>query len=97
MPDHDPIDGLLTDALRAPVPELSPDFAPRLMARLQPRRVSAGGRLVLAAYGVCAFAVSVWAMQAVALGWPLIAASFAPPVAGLALVLRGVGRRPAAG
>ena len=88
MSEQDQMDQLLSKALSAPVPELSADFDRQLARRLQPRRVSRAGRLVLALYAVLAVAISMWAMREAAIGWTLVAASTLAPAVVVAIVFR---------
>ena len=84
MADEDPFDRVLRESIGgSPVPALSPEFDRRLARRLRPRRVSTGGRVVLALYAVAALALSVVVMRAEAVAWPAIAAAVA--VAALSL------------
>lgn len=66
MPDEQKLDALLRRTMAAP-PELSRSFDESVRRRVQPRRLTSTGRLLLIAYaGVCVAAV-VWALQ----DWPL--------------------------
>lgn len=75
MRNDDLMDPLLRDAMAADVPQLSTDFDERVMERVRPRRLSAMGRVAIAAYAVAAAATTVWLMQG--LGTTLIVAAMA--------------------
>ena len=61
--NDDQMDRLLTDAMAAQAPELSPDFDARVMQQVRPRRLTSMGVLVLAVYAVTAAAILVWVMR----------------------------------
>ena len=82
MHDDDVMDRLLSDAMAADAPQLSPAFDARVMRRVRPRRLTPTGRLVITVYVVLAVAMAVWLMRdmditsivaAVAIGVPLAA------------------------
>ena len=86
MHDDDVMDRLLTDAMAADVPQLSPGFDARVMRRVRPRRLTPMGRVAIAGYIVVAAAVAVWLMRdlemtsivaALAVGVPVAAAASA--------------------
>lgn len=86
------MDRLLSQALSAPVPSLSPDFDRRLARQLRPTRISRAGRLVLALYAVFAIAVSVWMMREASIGWNLVAAATLVPAVIVGVVFRRYAR-----
>jgi hypothetical protein len=63
MHDDELMDRLLSEALAAKAPELSPEFDARLMRRVRPRRLTSTGRWVLAVYAVVAAAGAAWLMR----------------------------------
>ena len=63
MHDDDMMDRLLRDAMAADVPQLSSSFDGRVMRRVRPRRLTARGRVVIAAYVVVAAATTAWLMS----------------------------------
>ena len=63
MHDDDLMDGLLKDALAAGVPQLPADFDARVIRRVRRRRLTPGGRVVMAVYGVTATVAAVWLMR----------------------------------
>ena len=60
LPNDALMDQLLTDAMRAERPQLSPVFDAALMRRVRPRRLSRMGRIVMTSYAVTAVAVTCW-------------------------------------
>lgn len=76
------MDTLLRDALSAPAPRLSADFTAEVLRDIQPRRLSARGRVILGTYAVVAAAVSIWMVRDVPLALTAIGAGVAL-VAGL--------------
>jgi uncharacterized membrane protein YfcA len=67
------VDQWLRDAMSGSTPRLSAAFDARLERRLRPRRLTATGRLVMAAYVLAALLVSLWALRNAALDWSLVA------------------------
>jgi hypothetical protein len=63
MHDDDLMDGLLRKNLAAAAPRLSPDFDARVMRAVQPRRLTRGGRMVMAVYALIAVVLMVWVMR----------------------------------
>jgi hypothetical protein len=63
MQDDEMMDRLLRETMAADAPQLSPSFDARVMRRVRPRRLSAGGRVVMAVYLVAAAAATAWAMR----------------------------------
>lgn len=63
LPNDDQMDELLTHAMRAEIPQLSPDFDAALMQRVRPRRLSPVGRVVMGSYAVIAVAITGWLMR----------------------------------
>ena len=81
MPDDEKMDRLLSTAMAAAVPELSPAFDARVMRGVRARRLTSLGRAALAIYAVLAAAGTAWLMQdvgadqiaaAVAIGLPVV-------------------------
>jgi hypothetical protein len=62
MHDDDVMDGLLRDVMAADAPQLSSAFEARVVQRVRPRRLTATGRVVIAAYTVAAVATAMWWM-----------------------------------
>ncbi len=81
MHDDDVMDRLLRDAMAADAPELSPAFDANVMRRVRPRRLSAMGRVVIAAYAVVAAAATVWLMRDLPPAWILAAVAIGVPIA----------------
>jgi hypothetical protein len=82
MHDDELMDRLLSEAMAADAPQLSPAFDARVMRRVRPRRLTPRGRLAIAVYVVVAATLAVWSMQdlplpsigaAVGIGVPLAA------------------------
>ena len=88
MSEQNPMDRLLSQQKATPVPELSPNFDRRVLKQIKAQQLSRPSIVTLAAYGVFALAVSVWTMNEAGLGWIVIAASVATPVAVVAAVFR---------
>jgi hypothetical protein len=63
MNDDQMMDRLLTDAMAAKAPELSPAFDERVMQRVRPRRLTPMGVAVIVVYAVVAAAATVWVMR----------------------------------
>jgi hypothetical protein len=78
MSEQEQVDLWLRDAMRGDVPRLSAAFDARLEKRLRPRRLTATGRIVMAAYVLAALLVSVWALRGAALDWSLVAVVLLP-------------------
>ena len=69
MDDDDVMDQLLRRAMAGEVPQLSPAFDARVMRRVQPRKLTPMGRVVIAAYFVSAVAAAGWLMQDLRVEW----------------------------
>ena len=94
MHDDDMMDRLLRDAMTAEAPRLSPGFDERVLREVRPRRLTAIGRAVIAAYIVIAAATTVWLMRDVQTTWFVAAVAIGAPVAAAASFY---GRRLAVG
>ena len=88
MSDQERMDRLLSQAMSAPVPTLSPDFDRRVLKHVQKRRLSKPGMLALVLYAAFAIVISVWTMREAAIGWNLIAASALVPLVVVAALFR---------
>jgi len=89
MHDDDEMDRLLTSALAARVPELSPAFDAAVMLRVRPRRLKGGRRAILVAYAIGAAVATAWLLRG--LDPALVAAGLAvglPTVAGAGAYVR---------
>ena len=75
------MDRLLRDAMAAEAPQLSPAFDARIMRRVQPRRLTPMGRVVIAVYIVVAAVAAVWLMRDVRIEWIAAAVVIGVPVA----------------
>jgi hypothetical protein len=78
MNEQDNVDRWLREAMSGEVPRLSSAFDARLERRLRPQRLTAAGRIVMAAYVLAAVLVSVWALRGAALDWTLVVAVLLP-------------------
>jgi hypothetical protein len=97
MPDDemmDPMDHLLSTAMAAAPPRLSPAFDARVLRRVRPHRLAPLGRVVIAIYIVAAAATAVWLMRDLRLESFAAAVAIGVPVAAGA---SAYGRRLAAG
>ena len=74
MNEQEQMEQWLRDAMSGSAPRLSASFDARLEKRLRPRRLTAAGRVVMAAYVLAALLVSVWALRNAALDWTIVAA-----------------------
>jgi hypothetical protein len=74
MTEQDKMDQWLREAMSGSAPHLSDAFDARLEKQLRPRRLTATGRLVMAAYVLAALFVSAWALRNAALDWTVVAA-----------------------
>lgn len=88
MSDHEQIDRVLSQAMSAPVPALSPEFDRRLAARLHGRRVGPSGRLALWSYAALALVISLWTMRQASVEWSMIAAATLIPLVVVTLACR---------
>jgi hypothetical protein len=79
--NDDVMDQLLGEAMAADAPQLSPAFDARVMRRVQPRRLTPMGRVLVAAYFVCAVAAAVWLMQDLRVEWIAAVVAVGGPVA----------------
>jgi hypothetical protein len=95
--EQDHMDRLLSQALSAPVPELSSGFDRHLTRRLQPPRLDRQGRFVLSVFAVFAIVVSVWTMRAASIEWSMVAASTLGPLVITVVLFRRYVRPPAFG
>ena len=78
MTDEEQVDQWLRDAMSGSTPRLSASFDARLEKRLRPRRLTATGRVVMAAYVLAALLVSAWALRNATLDWAIVAAVLLP-------------------
>ncbi len=78
MNEQEKVDQWLRDAMSGAAPQVSAAFDARLERRLRPRRLTATGRIVMAAYVLAALLVSLWVMRNAALDWTLVAAVLLP-------------------
>jgi hypothetical protein len=78
MNEQERVDPWLRDAMSGSAPRLSAAFDARLERRLRLRRLTATGRIVMAAYVLAALLVSLWVMRNAALDWTLVAAVLLP-------------------
>jgi hypothetical protein len=87
-PHETRIDSLLRRSMRAPVPNLPPDFDQRLMSELRQSSRGLGryGRIVLIFYGLISVVVSTVVMRGQGLDWGAIAAMILGPLALVATV-----------
>jgi hypothetical protein len=94
MHDDQLMDTLLTEAMAADEPRLSPGFDNKVMRAVRPRRLGATGRVVMTGYAVTAVAATVWFMSSL----PLTAVAASIAITVLVAVGLGVyGRRLAFG
>ncbi len=63
MRDDASMDDVLSKALAADVPRLSPGFDAAVTRRVRPLRLSARGRVVMVVYAAVGIAVSAWVMR----------------------------------
>jgi hypothetical protein len=75
------MDQLLKDALAGDAPQLSRAFDDRVMRRVRPRRLTAGGRVVMCGYVLIVAVVAWWAMQDLPVASVAVAALVGVPVA----------------
>ena len=94
MHDDELMDRLLSEAMAADAPQLSPAFEARIMRRVRPRRLTPKGRLAIAVYVVVASALAAWSMQDLPLSSIGAAVGIAVP---LAAGVSAYGRRFARG
>jgi hypothetical protein len=94
MHDDAGMDRLLTNAMAAAAPRLSPAFDARVLRRVRPRRLTALGRVAIAIYAVVAAATAVWLMRNLPMESIAAAVAVSVPVAASA---SAYGRRLAAG
>jgi hypothetical protein len=74
MNEQQKVDEWLREAMSGGAPALSAGFDGRLEKRLRPRRLTATGRIVMAAYALAALLISAWALRGASLDWSLVAA-----------------------
>ncbi len=74
MSEQERVDQWLRAAMSGSTPRLSAAFDARLARRVRPRRLTATGRMVMAAYVLVALLVSMWALSNAALDWTVVAA-----------------------
>jgi hypothetical protein len=80
MSEQQKMDAWLREAMSGGAPVLSAAFDTQLAKRLRPRRLTARGRVLMAAYTVAALLFSVWALRNAALEWPFVVAALVPCV-----------------
>jgi hypothetical protein len=89
MHDDDEMDRLLTGALAARAPELSPGFDAAVMLRVRRRRLKGGRWAILLAYAIGAAVATAWLLRGLDLA--VVAAGLAvglPAVAGAGAYVR---------
>jgi hypothetical protein len=69
MREDENVDRWLRDALADEPPQLSPDFDAAVERAVRPTRLSAPGRIIIAAYAVAAAVVTVWLTVGAGLAW----------------------------
>jgi hypothetical protein len=94
MHDDQLMETLLTEAMTADEPRLSPGFDNRVLRAVQPRRLGATGRVVMVGYAVVAAAATVWFMHSLPVTSILWSIAVTVPVAA---GLSAYGRRLAFG
>jgi hypothetical protein len=94
MHDDESMDALLTEAMPTDEPRLSLGFDSRVLRAVRPRRLRAGGRLVMIGYALGAAASTAWCMHDLPLTWIALAIAVTVPVAA---GLSAYGRRLAFG
>jgi hypothetical protein len=94
MHDDELMDRLLSDAMIADAPTLSPAFDERVMRRVRPRGLTPIGRAAIALYVVIAAAIAVWLMRDLPVMSIAAALAISVPVAAAA---SAYGRRLAVG
>jgi len=94
MHDDQLMETLLTEAMTAEEPRLSPGFDNRVLRATRPRRLGATGRIVMIGYAVGATAATVWCMHSLPVTAILWSIAITVPVAA---GLGAYGRRLALG
>ncbi len=94
MHDDAGMDRLLTNAMAADAPRLSPAFDARVLRRVRPRRLTPLGRVAIAIYAVVAAVTAVWLLRSLPMESIVAAVAVGVPVAASA---SAYGRRLATG